>query len=48
MTKTIKLWQGLLITLVVAALLIGGGLFYVSKLRDGAQQLYDGAQQTLP
>ncbi|HBE08570.1 MAG TPA: hypothetical protein DCY73_05770 [Lachnospiraceae bacterium] len=45
MTKTIKLWQGLLITLIVAVVLVAAGLFYVSKLRDGAQQLYDGAQK---
>ena len=45
MNKTIKLWQSLLCTVLVAAVILGGVFFYVSKLRSGVEQLYDGAQQ---
>ncbi len=45
MNKQIKLWQSLLSTVIVAALILGGVFFYVGKLRSGVEQLYDGAQQ---
>ncbi len=45
MNKTIKLWQSLLCTVLVAAVILTGVFVYVGKLRSGVEQLYDGAQQ---
>ena len=45
MNKQIKLWQSILSTVLVAAVILTGVFVYVGKLRSGVEQLYDGAQQ---
>lgn len=45
MNKQIKLWQSILSTVIVAAVILTGVFVYVGKLRSGVEQLYDGAQQ---